>query len=126
MANHANPPQFDLFETGPELPSKRMGRPPHIPSPEQKLLANELKARGAKVPVIAQALGVCKNTVMRYYAASNRDRLSRGRPRHSPTPARRRIVRRAILGGMRPADVAKLIGISVPTLRLHYRDELQP
>ena len=126
MPAPASPPQFDLFEAQPEPSCLRAGRKPHVPTPEQMLLANELKASGATWPIIARALGVCVNTVARRYFPSNQARPPKGRRRHSPTAARRKIVRRAILGGMRPAEVAKLIGISVPTLRLHYRDELQP
>ena len=126
MPNPASPTQFDLFEARQEPSRQRAGTKPHIPTPEQMLLANELKAAGATWPTIARTLGVCVNTIARHYFPSNLARPPKGRRRHSPTPARRKIVRRAILGGMTPAEVAKLIGISVPTLRLHYRDELQP
>ena len=125
MANLASQPQFDLFEARPEPSRQRVGRKPHIPTPEQMLLANELKASGATWPTIARILGVCVNTLARHYFPSNLASPPKGRRRHSPTPARRKIVRRAILGGMTPAEVAKLIGISVPTLRLHYQDEVQ-
>lgn len=126
MAAPNSPPQFDLFESGPEPSRQRVGRKPHVPTPQQMLIANELKAAGATWPTIARALGVCVNTVARHYFPSTVASPPKGRRRHSPTPARRKIVRRAILGGMTSAEVAKLIGISVPTLRLHYRDELQP
>ena len=126
MPARASPPQFDLFEAQPDPSRQRVGRKPHIPTLEQMLLANELKASGATWPTIARTLGVCVNTLARHYFPSNLARPPKGRRRHTPTPARRKIVRRAILGGIAPAEVAKLIGISVPTLRLHYRDELQP
>jgi hypothetical protein len=119
-------PQFDLFEAQPELTRQRVGRKPHVPTPEQMLLANELKASGATWPTIARALGVCVNTVARHYFPSTVASPPKGRRRHTPTPATRKIVRRAILGGMPLARVAKLIGVSVPTLRLHYGNELQP
>ena len=124
MAAPDSPPQFDLFETRPERPSRR-GRP-HIPTPKQRLLANELKASGATRPTIARALSVCVNTVARHYFPSAVACPPKGRRRHAPTPATRKIVRRAILGGMSVARVDKLIGVSVPTLRLHYGNELQP
>ena len=125
MGGPDSPPQFDLFETRPEPSRHRVGRKPHVPTPEQMLLANELKAAGATWPTIARALGVCVNTVARHYFPSTVASPPKGRRRHAPTPATRKIVRRAILGGMPVARVAKLIGISVPTLRLHYGDELQ-
>lgn len=90
------------------------------------LIANELKADGATWPTIAGALGVCVNTVARHYFPSVVASPPKGRRRYAPTPATRKIVRRAILGGMPVARVAKLIGVSVPTLRLHYGNELQP
>lgn len=125
MPAPAIPPQFDLFDAQPVPSRQRVGKKPHAPTPEQLLLAKELKASGARWPMIALALGVCVNTVARHYFPSDRAKPPRGRRRHSATPARRRIVRRAILGGMSPAEVAKLIGISMPTLRLHYGLELQ-
>ena len=126
MPAPVSPPQFDLFEAQPEPCRQRTGRKPHIPTPEQMLLANGLKASGATWPTIARALSVCVNTVARHYFPSTVARPPKGRRRHAPTPATRKIVRRAILGGMPVARVAKLIGVSVPTLRLHYGDELQP
>ena len=126
MPAPASQPQFDLFEAQREPSRQRVGRKPHIPTPEQMLLANELKAAGATWPAIARTLGICVNTLARHYFPSNLARPPKGRRRHSATPARRKIVRRALLGGMTPAEVARLIGISVATLRLHYRDEVQP
>jgi hypothetical protein len=125
MPAPASPPQFELFEARPEPFRQRVGRKPHVPTPEQKLLANQLKAAGATWPTIARALGVCVNTVARHYFPSTGASPPKGRRRHAPTPATRKIVRRAILGGMPVARVAKLIGITVPTLKLHYRDDLQ-
>ncbi len=125
MANRASQPQCDLFEARLE-PSPPLGRPRHVPTPENMLIANELKPAGATWPTIARALGVCVNTVARHYFPSTVARPPEGRRRHAPTPATRKIVRPAILGGMPVPRVAKLIGVSVPTLRLHYGNELQP
>lgn len=50
-----HPPQFDLFEARPEPARQRVGRKPHVPTPEQMLIANELKAAGATWPTIARA-----------------------------------------------------------------------
>ena len=47
MPAPASPPQFDLFEAQPDPSRQRVGRKPHIPTLEQMLLANELKASGA-------------------------------------------------------------------------------
>ena len=116
--------QFDLFEAWLKTPRQRVGAPRHVLTAESILLANELKASGAKWEVMALALGVSRNTLARRYFPSNLPRPPRGRRRHAPTTGTRKIVRRAVLGGMTLAKVAKLIGISVPTLNLHYRAEL--
>jgi DNA invertase Pin-like site-specific DNA recombinase len=126
MPAASSPPQFDLFEAQPETSRQRVGRKPHVPSLDQMLLAKELKAAGATWPEIGRALGVSRCTLARHYFPSAVTNPPKGRRRHAPTPATRKIVQRAILGGMPVARVAKLIGVSVPTLRLHYGDELQP
>lgn len=126
MPAPARPLQCDLFEARPEPSRKRVGRKPHVPTREQMQLAHQLKASGATWPTIAQALGVSLNTVARHYFPNTLPNPPKGRRRHAPTPATRKIVRRAILGGMPMAKVAKLIGVSAPTLRLHYDNELLP
>lgn len=118
--------QSDLFMVQPEPFRKRAGRKPHVPSLEQRLIANELNAAGSTWPTIAGALGVSVNTLARHYFASDLAKRPKGRRCHSPTPARRKIVLRAVLGGMTLEAVANLIGVSLPTLRLHYRSELRP
>ena len=118
--------QSDLFMVQPEPARQRGGSPRHVPTLESRLLVNEMKAAGATLPIIARAMGICENTVARHYFPSTVARPPKGRRRHAPTPATRKIVRRAISGGMTLARVAKLVGISLPTLRLHYRSELRP
>ncbi len=49
----------------------------------------------------------------------------KGRGRHALLPATRKIVRRAIGNGMTQVNVAKLIGIPMPTLKLYYLEESQ-
>lgn len=127
MPDHASPPpQLHLFEAQPAPSPRRGGIPRHMPTPESRLLANELKAVGATQETIARALGIGTSTLATHYLASHVGQSPKGRRRHAANAATRKIVRRAILGGMTQAKVAKLIGISVPTLRLYYRDELQP
>ena len=126
MPSPASPPQFDLFEARPEPSRQRGGIPRHVPTPESMLLANELKAAGETQEAIARALGIGTSTLATHYFPSHGASPPMGRRRHTPTLATRKIVRRAILNGMTQAGVAKLIGISVPTLRLYYWDELQP
>jgi hypothetical protein len=49
----------------------------------------------------------------------------RGRPRHVPTDALRRGVRELHELGLNQLEIARAIGISVPTMLLHYPKELQ-
>lgn len=115
----------DLFEAQREPPRQRGGIPRHVPTAQRCLLVNELKAAGETQEAIARALGIGTSALATHYFSSDLANPPMGRRRHAPTPATRRIVRRAILGGMTQAKVAGLIGVSAPTLRLYYRDELQ-
>ncbi|WP_310534646.1 hypothetical protein [Novosphingobium sp.] len=117
--------QLPLFEQHIEPARQRGGIPRHVPTLESMLLANEMKAAGATWAEITQALGICSSTLATHYFPSPLANPPMGRRRHSPTSATRIIVRRAIDGGMTQAKVAKLLGVSVPTLRLYYRNELQ-
>jgi hypothetical protein len=47
-----------------------------------------------------------------------------GRPRHLPTPASRALVAELHAGGATQAEIADAIGITPPTLRLNYPEEL--
>ena len=47
-----------------------------------------------------------------------------GRPRHEPTAQTRAMVETFAAFGIPQDDIAKVIGITPPTLREHYRDEL--
>lgn len=118
----ATQPQLDLFEVNAAPSRKQGGLPRHIPTPESRLHVNELRAAGKTQEAIARALGIGINTLATHYFPSGVANPPMGRRRHNPTPAQRQIVRRAILAGMKPVAVAKLIGISSPTLRLHYRN----
>lgn len=47
-----------------------------------------------------------------------------GRPAHKPTTASRREVEELVSCGMSEDDVARAIGLTTPTVRKHYADEL--
>lgn len=119
------PPQFELFQLPPPLARQRGGIPRHMPTPETRLRVNQMKAAGHTQAAIAKALGIGVGTLAAHYYPSNEPRPRRGRRCHAPTPATRKIVRRAVEGGLKRPEIAKLIGISLPTLALHYRVELR-
>ena len=52
------------------------------------------------------------------------DRSRGGRPPHEPTPESRERVQILLGGGMTHDQIAAAIGISAPTLRQHYGEEL--
>lgn len=49
----------------------------------------------------------------------------RGRPPHVPTDATRETVRRLRGEGRQQRDIAKAVGLTVPTLHRHYPEELE-
>jgi hypothetical protein len=51
-------------------------------------------------------------------------RERRGKPLHEPTKVDRDTVTVMVAGGIAQVDIASARGISLPTLRLHYRAEL--
>jgi len=48
-----------------------------------------------------------------------------GRPEHEPTDITRKQVANLSAGGMKQENVAKFMGLSVPTLMKHYRHEYE-
>lgn len=48
-----------------------------------------------------------------------------GRPRHQPTDGQRNIVRKMRRAGRSKMEIAEAIGVSEPTLRVHYFAELE-
>jgi hypothetical protein len=120
------PPQLHLFDATPEPPCQHGGIPRHVPTAETVLLVSEMKAAGATQEMIARTLGIGTSTLATHYFPSRMANPPMGRRRHKPTKATRDVVRRAIRAGFTLPKVAKLIGVSLPTLRLYYRNELRP
>jgi hypothetical protein len=50
--------------------------------------------------------------------------MNTGRPPHEPTPALRRLVEHHAATGTLHRQIAKLLGLSLNTLKKHYREEL--
>lgn len=124
MSLFTSQPEFDLLGERPEPVRQRGGVPRHVPTAETMLKVNELRAEGKTQVDIARALGISVNTLARHYFPSKVAHPPMGRRRHHPTSATREVVRRAVERGMIQPTIAKLLGISVPTLRLYYRSEL--
>lgn len=143
-ANKFHEPALDLFGD-PIGEPRRVGRAGHVPTPESRGHIRSLRAqRNPRLSIdqIAQIVGLNRNTLFRHYAdeigspsraafyRSNVqtcavDRLPRGRPRHSPTIAQRTVVATFARHGRSLIEIARELEISVPTLKRHYRQELQ-
>lgn len=127
-------------------PSRGPGRPPHQPTDELRARVLDLVAQDADVDTIAAAVGVSEPTLREHYQeelAAPRpqqtfpfpgfsdpvERAARahggGRPAHEPTAESREMVE--ILAGskVKAWEIADALGISEPTLREHYAQELR-
>ncbi|WP_338245264.1 hypothetical protein [Aurantiacibacter hainanensis] len=134
-------PDRDLFGERPPA-KRRVGRKPHLPSPELQARIRELRQQSnprLSIVQIAQLVGVSKSTLFRHHAdqigsiskagirahgAAAVERPPRGRPRHRPTPEQRAQVRRELRAGCSLDEIARHLGISVPTLKRRYGDDL--
>lgn len=53
------------------------------------------------------------------------EKRSKGRPAHEPAAITRRFVEVMAGAGVPQSEIAYVLAVTVPTLRKHYRDELQ-
>lgn len=125
-----------------DAPPRRRGRPRHEPSDETRALVTKMVGEGASVDAIAAAVDVSEPTLRLYYAAelsaerpqkkfpfaADRQVAARpgaGRPEHVPSADQR--VRVEILAAARWPQwrIAQAIGVSEPTLRECYAQELE-
>lgn len=129
--------------TDPDVARKR-GRPPHRPTPELQARVTKLTAEGSAAGVIAGLIGISEPTLRLHYEAelsqnkpqmallpADGEALRRtrrahggGRPMHVPTAETREQVEVLSAGGMFAWQIAGYLGISEPTLRLHYEQEI--
>lgn len=121
---------------------KRVGRPPHQPTDQQRAEVRRLVAAGTKVIDIAKAMGVSEPTLRGHYRAelaTPRPQLTMpglppadpqpprersGRPQHIPDDESRERVEVLVASRMPAWQIAKALGISEPTLRTYYAPEL--
>lgn len=125
---------------------KGPGRPAHAPTAKTRAIVMEVISEGGTVEEAAAALGISEPTVRAHYArdiekakpqqtfsllesAPRTARAPRpaagGMPPHKPTSTCRQKVEILVAGGQRAWQIAAALGISEPTLRLHYEDQLQ-
>ncbi|MEL7737514.1 hypothetical protein AAG614_03965 [Citromicrobium bathyomarinum] len=136
-------PTLDLFGD-PLGEPRRVGRAGHVPTAEIRAHIRSLRAQREprlSIVQIGQIVGLSRCTLFRHYAdeigsqsraafyrsegqASGAARLPRGRPRHTPTSAQRRMVAAMHRAGDTQPKIADRLGITVPTLVLNYADEL--
>lgn len=125
---------------------RRPGRPAHEPAPEQREQVAKLASEGKAPAAIAVEMDLSEPTIRLHYAYELEhfrpqmafgfaaDDMGKsphgptersGRPPHKASDKRRREVEILIAGGMRSYEIARYLGISEPTLRLHYAAELE-
>lgn len=142
-ANNFHEPALDLFGE-PIGEPRRVGRAGHVPTAESRARIRSLRAQREprlSIDQIGQIAGLSRSTLFRHYAdeigspsraafcrsgepPSGASRLPRGRPRHTPTSAQRRMVAAMHRAGDTQPKIADRLGITVPTLVLNYADEL--
>jgi hypothetical protein len=85
----------------------------------------DMLAVSAPVWKIAQVLEISEETISRHYRhLLDEFSVTPSRKQHEPSPRDRERVKLMTIAGICQDDVAKVIGISKPTLELHYREEL--
>lgn len=121
------------------------GRPPHEPTSETRAAVSAAAAEGLSHREMAKRIGVSPPTLRAHYAAEitaaraeisfalpefaepappGRAREGAGRPAHEATPELRERVEILVAGGQTAWQIAAALGVSEPTLRLHYAAEL--
>lgn len=126
MTDLGNQPECDLFGFPVRSP-RRGGRVAHVPIDEVRGWVRLQRDRGLSVEAIAASLEMGATTAMRHYAAELYETGMPGRvgrPRHTPSDASRVRVSRLWRMGLNQSGIARAMGISVPTLRLHYPVEV--
>ncbi|MBV2148531.1 hypothetical protein KRZ98_09555 [Sphingobium sp. AS12] len=104
---------------------RRGGIPPHDKTPEKALLVSGLVSIGKTRPEIARAIGVAQSTLYAiYFSELGVGSVRRGRPQHVPSDANRALAARMRQAGACKMTIAMALGISQPTLRRAYADEL--
>lgn len=119
---------FDLFGNSIALPEGRGGRSQRADRPETLRLREtirQLAAAGLTRVEIAKHAGVGESTLYQNFFAEIGVRSGcPGRRAHAPSLAQRRLVKLRAAAGATPSEIAAELGLSPPTVRKHYRNEL--
>lgn len=104
-------------------------RPPELRvsprSPEIRITIARLAGAGLTRCEIARQVGIGESTLYaNYFPEIGGQRGRPGRRRHQPNDRTRAIVHALRVSGLAQIKIAEAIGVSEPTLRLHYRKEL--
>ncbi|MDB5415092.1 MAG: hypothetical protein JWR10_3427 [Rubritepida sp.] len=127
-------------------PPRGPGRPAHEPTAQLRQQVADLVGEGRSVAQVAEDIGLSEPTVRLHYADELRDARPQlffpfpeirgavkkqkradpgGRPAHKPTDETRQRVQILTASGMPAWQIASVMLISEPTLRLHYEGDLQ-
>lgn len=142
----------DFSDDGKETNPGKPGRAAWSPSVDQRTLVRQMTADGAGHEAIADALEISVPTLRKYCGDELRDRMGAhnlfaaagdvppvvaqasppakragagGRKRYQPLARDRQRVAALIASGMTVADVARALELSEPTLRRHFRPDLE-
>lgn len=136
-------------DSGEGVRKGKMGRAAFVPTDEQRARVREMVGRGVVQEDVAEALGISKPTLRKYFgaelkaraggadlfsiaataaptqAAPRRKRKGGGRKEWVPTQSERTKVRHWLGLGMSPAAVALKLGKSEPTVRKVFGEEIK-
>lgn len=117
---------FDLFGEPVRHGIRHGGLVRHLRTRELSNKISQLVEFGVSQKAIARSVGIAYSTLTRYYFRELNQRAGKpGRRQHQATPQRQRSVARLVSEGRSQAIIAAELGITVPTLRRHYMDQLK-
>lgn len=120
---------FDLFGHPIDAPKgspSRAGRRGPRKTTASADAVRRLAEEGHTRRQIAKQTGISQSTLYANYFRELGVRAGQpGRRRHDPTPYQRRLVVGMVQAGSPRSEIAEALGISLPTLRLHYPKELE-